>query len=434
MNISIFGLGYVGSVTAACLTQNNHRVIGVDVYESKVEAFRKGEAPIVEPELDTLLSNAKTAGNLDATQSVIEAIKETSLSIICVGTPSLQNGRLNLDYVREVSNQIAEAIRAAEKDHHVLVFRSTMLPGSTRSIIREFFDELISEGKVVALYAPEFLREGTAVADFRNPSLSVIGTSDGNPPEDATLLELLGGVPDVLKWEEAEMIKYSCNAFHATKVAFANEIGRLAKNTGLDGAKIMDVLCKDDKLNISKYYMKPGNPFGGSCLPKDVSALKSFARQEGVSLPLLESLVSSNDNHLDSLLKLVEKTGIRHVAILGLAFKSDTDDLRNSPMVAVAETLLGKGFQLDVYDPSLNVANLIGSNERIISRTLPHLAKLLKHTPAEALAEAKLVVVAQRCVPIETLNQLLSAQHHVIDVNGWDELRTTDASYEGSCW
>ncbi len=237
MNISIFGLGYVGSVTAACLTQNGHKVVGVDVYPAKVEAFRKGEAPIVEPELGELLAAAKTAGNLDATQSVDEAIAATSLSIVCVGTPSLENGRLNLDYVREVSLQIRDAIVASEKNRHVLVFRSTMLPGSTRGIVGEFFEDLVSEGKLVILYAPEFLREGTAVADFRNPSLSVIGTADGEPPSEEALLGLLGGSPDILKWEEAEMIKYSCNAFHATKVVFANEIGRLAKTVGLDGTE-----------------------------------------------------------------------------------------------------------------------------------------------------------------------------------------------------
>ncbi len=196
----------------------------------------------------------------------------------------------------------------------------------------------------------------------------------------------------------------------------------------------MEVLCKDNKLNISKYYMRPGNPFGGSCLPKDVSALKSYSRQEGVSLPLLESLVSSNDHHLDKLLRIIENTGIRRVAILGLAFKSDTDDLRNSPMAAVAETLLGKGYEIAVYDPSLNMANLIGSNERIINRSLPHLAKLLKDTIKETLLETRLIIAAQRCATFETIDALLTSEHHVIDVNGWTELKNTKATYEGSCW
>lgn len=291
MEVSIFGLGYVGAVTAACLAECGHRVVGVDVQLGKVEAFNAGRSPIVEPELEGMLRHAQGGGLLRATTDVKEAIAETQVSIVCVGTPSLASGRLNLDFVRKVTQQIREALVDLEKTH-TLVFRSTMLPGSTQQIVSEFLADLTKEGRLSVFYCPEFLREGTAVSDFREPSLSVFGTEDGLAPSDVEMAKLLGGNPEFLSWEGAEMIKYACNYFHAIKVGFTNEIGRLSKGLGVDGVRVMNVLCQDTKLNISRYYMRPGNPFGGSCLPKDVSALSSLARMEGVSMPLLDSTLS----------------------------------------------------------------------------------------------------------------------------------------------
>ncbi|MDB6072385.1 MAG: algD1 [Verrucomicrobiaceae bacterium] len=433
MNVSIFGLGYVGAVTAGCLTERGHRVIGADVQQGKVDAFNAGISPIVEPLLNELLADARTKGMLSATTDSAAAVRDSDVSIVCVGTPSLESGRLNLDYVRKVSEQISAAI-VAKGAPHVVIFRSTMLPGSTRILVGDFLEAQIKAGQVRVYYCPEFLREGTAVKDFRDPSLCVVGTHDGAAPESREALELLGEKAEILAWEGAELIKYSCNYFHALKVGFANEIGRLAKFLEVDGARVMDVVCRDEKLNISRYYMKPGNPFGGSCLPKDVSALSSLARMEGVKLPLLDNVLDTNSAHLDLLIKLITSKETRKVGLLGLAFKADTDDLRGSPMVAVAETLLGRGYQLSVYDPSLNMSRLIGANEAEIQRRMPHLASLLRETAEEVVRDCDLIIVSQKCVDVTALRSVVRADQSVIDVNGWRELETLVWAYEGLCW
>ncbi|MDB6118032.1 MAG: algD1 [Verrucomicrobiaceae bacterium] len=433
MNVSIFGLGYVGAVTAGCLTERGHRVIGADVQQGKVDAFNAGISPIVEPLLNELLADARTKGMLSATTDSAAAVRDSDVSIVCVGTPSLESGRLNLDYVRKVSEQISAAI-VAKGAPHVVIFRSTMLPGSTRILVRDFLEAQIKAGQVRVYYCPEFLREGTAVKDFRDPSLCVVGTHGGAPPESREALELLGEKAEILAWEGAELIKYSCNYFHALKVGFANEIGRLAKFLEVDGARVMDVVCRDEKLNISRYYLKPGNPFGGSCLPKDVSALSSLARMEGIKLPLLDNVLDTNSAHLDLLIKLITSKDTRKVGLLGLAFKADTDDLRGSPMVAVAETLLGRGYQLSVYDPSLNMSRLIGANEAEIQRRMPHLASLLRETAEEVVRDCDLIIVSQKCVDLAALRSVVRPGQSVIDVNGWRELETLVWAYEGLCW
>lgn len=433
MNVSIFGLGYVGAVTAGCLAELGHAVTGVDVQSSKVDAFNSGRSPIVEPELDGLLQAARADGRLTATTDAAAAVAATEASIICVGTPSLESGRLNLDYVRKVCEQIAAALRDSGKPH-VLIFRSTMLPGSTRQLVRDFLADLQAAGQVKIYYCPEFLREGTAVRDFREPSLAVVGTHDGAEPESSEARQLLGGSPAVLAWEGAEAIKYSCNYFHALKVGFANEIGRLCKFLGVDGGRVMEVVCSDTRLNISPYYMKPGNPFGGSCLPKDVSALLSFARQEGLNLPLLDSTLDSNQAHLDLLLKRITARGARRIGLLGLAFKADTDDLRGSPMVAVAETLLGRGYELRIYDPNLQLSRLVGANEAEIQRRMPHLASLLRDDPREVIESSELIVASQKCVPVADLALWVRPDQAVLDVNGWRDLAGLAWQYEGLCW
>jgi GDP-mannose 6-dehydrogenase len=433
MNVSIFGLGYVGAVTAGCLTERGHTVIGADVQDTKVKSFDAGLSPIIEPELDGLLQDAKQDGRLSATTDAGKAVRESDVSIVCVGTPSLGSGRLNLDYVRKVSQQIADAVRAKGAKHS-LIFRSTMLPGSTRSMVRDFFGELIAEGMLRVYYCPEFLREGTAVKDYRDPSLVVIGTHDGHAPQSNEPVELLGKDPAVLAWEGAEMIKYACNYFHALKVGFSNEIGRMSKFLGVDGARVMDVVCRDTRLNISRYYMRPGNPFGGSCLPKDVSALSSFARMEGVSMPLLDNTLNTNHAHLDTLIKLITSKEKRKIGILGLAFKADTDDLRGSPMVSVAETLLGRGYELHIYDPQLNLSRLIGANEAEINRRMPHLAQLLRPSPVEVIERSEVIVASQKCARPDELATAARAEQFAIDVNGWSDLKMLPWKYEGTCW
>lgn len=433
MNVSVFGLGYVGAVTAGCLAESGHTITGVDVQPSKVDAFNSGSSPIVEPGLEGLLQVARKAGRLSATSSAERAVADSEVSIVCVGTPSSPSGRLDLEHVRKVTHQISDAVRACRKKH-VVIFRSTMLPGSTRALVADYLTDLKSGGFLKVYYCPEFLREGTAVDDFRNPSLSVIGTRDGEPPATDVAGQLFGANPSILKWEGAEMIKYACNCFHALKVGFANEIGRMCKHIGEDGSRVMDVVCQDTRLNISRYYMKPGNPFGGSCLPKDVSAMASAARREGVQLPLLDSTMASNQAHLDLLIQLIASKGKRKVGLLGLAFKEDTDDLRGSPMVALAETLLGRGYELRIFDPQLNLSRLIGANEAEIRRRMPHLSSLLADRAPDVVRESEVIVASQRCSAVADLQPVVSPSQMVIDVNGWQELRSLPWHYEGLCW
>ena len=432
MKVSIFGLGYVGAVTAGCLTKVGHTVVGVDVQAEKVESLASGVSPIIEPELDGLLAEAAKNGLLSATQNHEQAIKTTDVSLVCVGTPSAENGELNLQFVRQVTGQIADTVRVSGKSHD-LVLRSTMLPGSTQKIADDLLADLLGSGKLRLFFYPEFLREGTGVADFDDPSLVVVGTHDGSafPGE---LSPLFGADAPSMNWPSAEMVKYACNAFHATKVTFANEIGRIGKNMGVDSRSGMRLLCQDTRLNLSPYYLRPGNPFGGSCLPKDVRALTHEGRLGGEELPLLESLLPSNEAHLAKLIELAKRLAKDRVTLLGLSFKSDTDDLRESPMVEVAQHLLGRGFELSIYDPQLNLAKLIGTNKRVSDEKMPHLASLLTGDLTAALGQSGLVIAAQKCIDLETLRPLITAEHTLLDVNGWPELRDLPAHYEGFCW
>jgi GDP-mannose 6-dehydrogenase len=433
LNLSIFGLGYVGTVSAACLAGRGHHVIGVDMRESKVAVMNRGRSPVIETGLDTLVFDAHASGRLRATTEVEEAVRESVVSLICVGSPALATGRLSLDSLRHVSTQLRDALRGRDRKH-TLVFRSTMLPGSTRQLVGEFFGDMIEEGWLTVYFSPEFLREGSAIRDFQEPSLSVIGTGDGKWTVDGPARELFGEDPTVMTWEGAEMVKYACNAFHALKVGFANEIGRLSKHLALDGAEVMEVLCQDERLNASSAYLRPGNPFGGSCLPKDVSALGALARMEGVSLPLIDQLAVSNEAHLSTLIQWVVQTGARRVGLLGLAFKAGTDDLRGSPMVTLAETLLGRGYELHIFDPHVEMSRLVGANEAEIQRRMPHLASLLRGSANAVVENSDVVVVGQACADIECLRQVARPEQRVLDVNGWRALRALPWQYEGLCW
>lgn len=433
MNISIFGLGYVGAVTAGCLASRGHTVVGVDVSAQKVESLNQGLAPIIEPGLPEMLRAARDQGRLRATQSCSDALAATEVSIVCVGTPSSISGALDLSFVRGVLREIGEVLRKTRK-RHTLVMRSTMLPGSTSALVDELLGDLEQTGVLGVFYYPEFLRESTAVADFEHPSLAVVGSRTGSRPPDELMTSLFGAEAAVVNWPTAEMIKYACNAFHAAKITFANEVGRLAKQLTVDSRTVMELLCRDTRLNLSPYYMKPGNPFGGSCLPKDVRALTHAARLQGVSLPMMENLLSSNERHLQSLLGIIFESGATEVVILGLSFKSNTDDLRESAMVEVAQTLLGRGFPLRIYDPALNLASLVGSNRRVIDTKMPHLASLLHPDLKGALGSGGLVLVSQKCASLDELRQHLTPQHSLLDINGWKELASLPARYQGFCW
>lgn len=432
-DISIFGLGYVGSVTAACLADRGCSVIGCDVAEAKVRQVNSGEAPISEPGLNELLLRQKEAGRLRATTNAEEAVFGSAISIVCVGTPSSPSGDLDLQYVEAVSREIADAL--ARKDgRHTVVFRSTMLPGSTRKMAESIFGPIAD--RVSVFFYPEFLRQGSALADFKDPSLSAIGvmheTQSLEPVRDVLESETV-----VMPLEAAELLKYSCNAFHATKVAFANEIGRLGKELGVDSSRVMQTLCQDTRLNISTYYMRPGTPFGGSCLPKDVSALCHHARSLGVAVPVLNSLMESNQRHLDAVLERVEAAGSREVILLGLAFKDGTDDLRGSAMLELSARLLLNGFSVQIYDPDVAPRNLIGANKRFADAKLPSFDSLMISEIGSAFdGNPKTIVASKACVPIDELKPLLESGegHHVIDINGWRDLESATPSYEGVCW
>ncbi len=430
MNISIFGLGYVGAVTAACLAKAGHTVIGVDFIEAKVLDLGRGVAPIAEPGLDVLLEHAIKDGRLSSTMDHDQAISRSEASIICVGTPSLESGGLNLTYVNTVCEQISSSLKARNA-RHLLIFRSTVLPGTMRYLVSKWFAGLIENGLVEVVFCPEFMREGSAVSDFVDPAISILGSSDGQAIEK---VETFMGQSTWFNWEGAEMIKYACNYWHALKVGFANEIGRLGKHIGVDSQSLMASFIQDTKLNVSPYYMRPGTPFGGSCLPKDVNALLAFTRQQGVHLPLLGSVLATNQSHLDSLVRLVTTRCRTGVLILGLTFKEGTDDLRGSPMVMLAETMLGRGYKVLIYDPNLDLDQVVGENRHNIMRRMPHLAKLLVGHPSVALPECDVVVAAHRNISADELGALLTPDHRVIDVNGWDALRASGACVEGLCW
>jgi GDP-mannose 6-dehydrogenase len=432
--ISIFGLGYVGSVTAASLAERGCSVIGCDVSPGKVDQINAGKAPIGEPGLDELLQAQWTAGRIRATPEVDEAVRESDISVVCVGTPSAPSGALDLRYVETVSAQLGAAIRRKGTPHSV-VYRSTMLPGSTRRLAAAHLGE--GENPPAVYFLPEFLRQGSALADFRNPSLSVIGVLAPGQSV-APVAAMLDEATEIVAVESAELLKYSCNAFHAMKVVFANEIGRIGKELGIDSSEVMGALCRDTRLNISPYYLKPGTPFGGSCLPKDVAALVHHSRKLGVSVPMLDSLMESNRRHLEAVLERIEGRGRKGVLLLGLAFKEGTDDLRGSAMLELAAQLMLRGYEVKIFDPAVSPANLIGANRVFADARLPDLASLMIEDPTSLLAdgEPRTIVVSKECIALEELGPLLRDYpgHHLIDVNGWRALKGVTASYEGVCW
>lgn len=432
LSISVFGLGYVGSVVAALLASRGHSVIGVDVIQSKVDAMNAGQATFHEPELADLTSEARRHNRLRATTDTAEAIAATDISLICVGTPSTAAGSLDLTFVEEVTANIATALRDKSSVHH-LIFRSTMLPGSTRGLVETHLKDLVDQSSLQVFFFPEFLRQGSAVKDMVEPSLSVIGSYD--PDGDISAIrELLESSTEQTDLESAELIKYACNAFHASKVAFGNEIGRISKSIGVDGVDVMRVLCQDTRLNISPYYLRPGTPFGGSCLPKDVSALAQLSRSKALSTPMLESMLTSNKDHMDHLTQMVEAAGKSRILLLGLSFKEQTDDLRGSAAFELATRLLLRSYEIAIYDPLLVPEKFTGAVERIASLRLPNLASLLKHDLESAISSHDIIIVFNRCAELAELQKHLTPRHHIIDVTRWPELADCPGTYTGICW
>ena len=436
--VSVFGLGYVGSVTAACLASKGNSVIGVDLSPSKVDQLSSGHSPIVEPRMKELVQNAHAACTLHATTDSAEAVMQTEISFLCVGTPSLRSGKLDLGHVEPVCRDIGRVLKN-KTDFHLVVLRSTVLPGTAENIVIPALEQ--SSGKRMGkdfgvCVNPEFMREGTAVADFLEPSMTIIGSADSQ--HAALLRELYAWAPGRIfetSFRSAEMVKYVCNAWHAVKVAFANEVGTLAKELKVDAEAVVEIFTADDKLNISPSYLKPGFAFGGSCLPKDVRALNYRAKELDLHLPLFESIMPSNDEHLQRAIEMILAYSKRNVAILGLSFKAATDDLRESPQVQLVKHLLGEGRNLKIWDDNVSLGRLIGSNREYIEHAIPHIGSLLVSDLGDCLRDAEVVVVGTRGISRDQLQQHLRPDHVVIDlVNLEKSRRPALTQYEGICW
>jgi len=396
MKISIFGLGYVGCVSAACLAEAGHDVTGVDVNPTKVDMLNGGRSPVIEKDLEKLIGKGVKNGTLRAIASAGEAIKTSELSLICVGTPSNQNNSLNLDYVDKVCREIGAALKS-KKENHLVCIRSTMVPGSTENHVIPSLEEGLGEklpARIQVAVNPEFLREGTAVRDYFEPPKTVVGAA--TPDAADHVVSLYKGIEaPVVKTTiaTAEMVKYVDNVFHALKISFANEIGTLSKTLGVDGHEVMDIFASDTKLNISRAYLKPGFAFGGSCLPKDVRAILYKGRSEDQDLPLLSAILPSNDMQISRATRMIQESGKKPLTFLGLSFKPGTDDLRESPLVILIETFLGKGYDIRIYDENVSLARLVGANKAYIEKEIPHISNLMTSDLEEALQFGETIVV-----------------------------------------
>ena len=442
MKIAVFGLGYVGVVSAACLVRDGHEVLGVDPNAVKVGFLRQGKSPIVEPGLDELIAAATAAGRLTAGSDPVAAVAQCDVLMVCVGTPGQPNGSLDLSYVRRVVQQIGEQLAAAAA-YKVVVIRSTLLPGSMQNVVIPTLEESARRkaGQDFGVCInPEFLREGSAIYDYDHPPKTVIGASDERAA--AIVRELYSALSAPMLQTDlrtAEMIKYIDNSWHALKVTFANEVGRLCKAMGIDGRLAMRMFCQDTKLNISTTYLRPGFAFGGSCLPKDVRALTYQGRLLDVDTPVLSSILSSNQLHIAHALGMIRTTGRRRVGLLGLSFKEGTDDLRESPIVTLAELLIGKGYELLVYDRNVRLASLVGANRDYILKHIPHIGRLMVDRPEQLIEQSEVLVVASADLEFTALLEKLPLGKSVIDLVGAWSMDASARSahlgaYEGIAW
>ena len=438
MNVSVFGLGYVGTVSAASFAADGHTVVGVDVNPDKVASVNDGRSPIVEKGLDELIRDNAANGRLRATTSTQDAVGATDLSLICVGTPSRRNGSLDLSYLARVCEQIGQAL-ANKPGYHVVVVRSTVLPGTTHEVVIPALEK--TSGKKYGTgfgvtVNPEFLREGTAIKDFRQPPMTLVGhnyKSDAQPTE-----ALYGKVEAPLvntSIRTAEMIKYASNTWHALKVCFANEVGNLCKRLDIDGHEVMDIFCRDEKLNLSSYYMKPGFAFGGSCLPKDVRAIQYRAKEVDLEMPVIEAILGSNALQIKHAIDMVVETGNKRVGLLGFSFKAGTDDLRESPIVILAEALLGKGYSLCIYDRNVSIARLVGANKEYINKQIPHLSSLLTESIDELIEKSDVIVVGNGSPEFAEALRRTRPDQKVLDLFRLNVNRDdVPAEYTGICW
>jgi GDP-mannose 6-dehydrogenase len=439
LSVSIFGLGYVGSVSAACFASMGHKVIGVDVSRAKVEMLDSGRTPIVEARMAELVADAKKACRLHATSDALEAVLNSDVSFVCVGTPSLKNGKLDLSHIENVAREIGAAIRQ-KKGPHVFVLRSTVLPGTSEGVVLPILEK--ESGKqcgrdFTVCYNPEFMREGSAVADFLNPPYTILGASDTK--HLAPLRELYKDTPGTLYETTipvAEMVKYFSNCYHALKVGFANEMGTMCKHLGVDAQTVTRIFTSDTKLNISPAYLSPGFAFGGSCLPKDLRAIAYKAKELDLKLPLLESLMASNAEHVDRAVEMVLDTGKKKIAQLGLSFKAGTDDLRESPQVQLIKRLMGEGLEVRIWDEDVSLGRIAGANRQYIEEVIPHIGSVLTDDLEGVLRGADVVILGNKSASKEQLAKYLKAEQIVIDLVHLDPARRPQGvkTYEGMCW
>ncbi len=436
--ISVFGLGYVGTITAASLAQKGWQVVGVDVNPAKVGAVSRGFSPVVEPGLSDLVHQMVRAGRLRATTDHREAVAVSNISLVCVGTPSAPDGGLDLTHVRQVIRQIGKALRS-KGPGHVVVVRSTMLPGCAEAEVLPLLEResaMRAGADVGFCVNPEFLREGSSLRDFEDPPFTLIGELDARSGE--RVAALYGGLQaPVIRTDlrTAEMLKYASNAWHALKISFANEIGNFCQRLGVDSHRLMEIFCRDTKLNISSAYLRPGFAFGGSCLPKDLRALLHRAQSEHLELPVLEAIPRSNELQARLGIEMVLRSGKRRVGVLGFSFKEDTDDLRESPMVLVIETLIGKGYDVMVYDADVALGRVTGANKRYIEQAIPHIASIMYDDPAVILDRAEVVVIGKRCPKFRQMVSELNGRRVVVDlVRLFDKPPGEGIEYKGICW
>lgn len=437
MNVAVFGLGYVGCVSAACLARDGHTVIGVDVSAQKVAAVAGGRSPLIEPGLDELVGEMVRGGRLRATSDSRLAVHESELSLICVGTPSNGNGSLDMHFVENVCRHIGAAL-ATHDSYHVVVVRSTVLPGTVQDILVPILER--ESGRVAGedfgvCMNPEFLREGTALQDYYAPSHVIIGELDRQSGD--RVASLYSGVDAAVRRTSipiAELLKYVNNAFHAVKVVFANEVGAMCKAHGIDGQALMDLFCQDSRLNISCAYLKPGFAFGGSCLPKDLRALLYRAKDRDVDCPMLSAALRSNQQQIERGVRMVESTGRKKIGILGLAFKASTDDVRESPVVTLVETLVGRGYQVCVFDDTVDPKRLVGANRLFLERELPHIASLMRPSIDDVVSEAEVVVVANSSSAFRNVGNAIREDQMLIDLAGTARNGHRAERYDGINW
>lgn len=437
MKVSIFGLGYVGTVSAGCLAKEGHEIIGVDPVKTKVQLINAGKSPIIERDIDEIICQAVKTGRLRATDDTVQAIRDTEISFVCVGTPSQINGNLDLTHVRHVCEQIGHALKG-KSARHIVVIRSTILPGTMRRVVIPVLEE--TSGKKAGTdfgvcNNPEFLREGSAVMDFAIPPKTVIGELDQASGDMLAALYAKLDAPLIrTDVETAEMIKYIDNSWHALKIGFANEIGNLCKSFSIDAHKAMDIFCQDKKLNISPAYLKPGFAFGGSCLPKDLRALAYSAKLHDLELPILNAILPSNELQVARGLQLIMEKDRRRIGILGFSFKEGTDDLRESPMIEIIERLTGKGYDVRIYDKNVQVARLVGANRDFILNRIPHISKLMVDNIDAVLQHAETIVIGNKSTEFETVPQRLHTGQCLVDFVRISNSRSNNGEYSGICW